>query len=188
MNSLTSKFKNKETLFAVLAMVLIAFALISRLLPHPPNFTPIAAVAIFGALYLPKRWTLIIPLGALLLSDALIGFYAWKIMLAVYGSFALTGLIALAARKHKNALSIFSATLAGSILFFIITNAAVWMFGTMYPFTFEGLFQCYMIAIPFFKNTLMGDMFYVGVLVGITEVAFFAIKTRLVPQTINRAE
>lgn len=150
----------------VLPTILIVFAFVLRLLPHPPNFAPIGALALFGGLYLPRRFSLLIPAGAMLLSDALIGFYTWQIMLAVYGSFALTGIIGLLVRRHKNFFTVAAGTLSGSIFFFLITNGAVWAFGSMYPQTLSGLLESYTMALPFFRNSLAGDIFYVGLLIG----------------------
>jgi hypothetical protein len=121
-------------------------------------------------MYLPKRLSIIAPLGALLVSDLFIGFYDMRIMLAVYVSFALMGFIGLWLRTHKAFFNTITGTLVGSLLFFLITNAAVWLFGTMYPHTFAGLMQSYVAAIPFFRNTIAGDLFYVGVLVGSFEL------------------
>lgn len=153
-------------------ILLTVLGFTSRLLPHPANFAPIGALALFGGLYLPKRWAIILPLLAMFISDFFIGFYTWQIMIAVYGSFAVAGLIGLWVKKNNLASSagrkisnIIGGTLLGSILFFLITNFAVWSFGTMYSHTFTGLIQCYTMAVPFFKNSLLGDMFYTGVLV-----------------------
>lgn len=145
-------------------LIILGFA--CRLLPHPANFAPIGAIALFGALYLPKKYAIIVPLLAMLVSDLFIGFYSWQIMLAVYGGFALMGGIGLLVRKNKKFSTVLGGTLLGSILFFLITNFAVWAFGTMYMHNFAGLMQSYIMAIPFFKNSLLGDLFYVGVMVG----------------------
>ncbi len=163
---------NKKLLIPLL---LIALGFIARLLPHPANFAPIGAIALFSGLYLPKRWAIILPLAIMLISDIFVGFYAWQIMLAVYLSFVLAGLIGLLVRKHKKFSTILGGTLLSAILFFLITNTAVWLFGTMYIHNFSGLMQSYFMALPFFKNSLLGDLFYVGVMVGGYEVVRFVI-------------
>lgn len=160
---------NKKITF-ILSILLITLGFVCRLLPHPANFAPIAAIAIFGGLYLPKRWAIILPMLAMFVSDIFIGFYTWQIMVAVYGSFAIVGLIGLLVRKNKKAATVIGGTILGSILFFLITNFAVWAFGSMYTHSFVGLTQCYTMAIPFFKNTLLGDLFYTGALVGSFEL------------------
>ncbi len=158
----------KNTLIIAGLLIILGFA--SRLLPHPANFAPIGAIALFGGLYLPKRLAIILPVVAMFVSDIFIGFYAWQIMLAVYGSFAIVGLIGLLVRKNKKAATVIGGTILGSVLFFLITNFAVWAFGSMYTHTFAGLTQCYTMAIPFFKNTILGDLFYTGALVGCFEL------------------
>ena len=162
------KLNNKKLLIPLL-LIILGFG--ARLLPHAANFTPIFAIAMFGALYLPKKYALIVPLAAMLVSDIFIGFYSWQIMLAVYSSFAFMGIIGLLVRKNKKFHTVLGGTLLGSILFFLITNTAVWAFGTMYIHNFAGLMQSYTMAIPFFKNSLLGNLFYVGILVGGFEFA-----------------
>ncbi len=150
----------------LIPILLIILGFSARLLPHPANFAPIGAMALFAALYLPKRYTLVIPLVAMFISDIFIGFYSLPIMLSVYIGFILMGLIGLLVKRNKSFSTILGGTLVGSILFFLLTNFAVWAFGTMYVHTFSGLMQSYMMAIPFFKNSLLGDLFYCGIMVG----------------------
>jgi hypothetical protein len=150
----------------IIPLLLVVLGLICRLLPHPANFAPIGAIALFGGLYLPKRWAIILPLVAMFVSDIFIGFYTWQIMVSVYGSFILAGLIGLWARTHKTFFNIVSSSILISISFYLFTNAAVCFFGTMYTHNFSGLMQSYFMAIPFFRNSLLGDLFYTGILVG----------------------
>ena len=132
-----------------------------------------AALALFAGVYASRasKWYLLAPLGAMLASDVFVGFYEWKTMAAVYGSFFAIGLIGLLVRKYKNAGTIALGTLAGSMLFYLTTNFAVWAFSGMYPITLEGLMLSYTMAIPFFKFTLLGDLFYVSLFFGIYELA-----------------
>ena len=140
-------------------------AALVRLLPHPFNFTPIGAMALFGgACYADRRAAFGVPLIALFLSDLVIGFHA--LMPAVYGSFALMVLLGFWLRQRRRLVPIATATLAGSLLFFIITNFAVWAVGDGYPKTGEGLALCYVAAIPYFQNTLLGDATYAVALFG----------------------
>ncbi len=159
---------NKGQIIVIALLIALGFA--ARLLPHPANFAPIGAIAMFGALYLPKRYSIIVPLAGLFLSDLVIGFYTWQTMIAVYTSFILMGVIGLAVRKNKTFFTVVGGTLLGSILFFLFTNLAVWVFDGMYPLTLAGLVQCYTLALPFFKYTVLGDMVYVAALVGGLEV------------------
>lgn len=141
-------------------LLIILFAVSTRILPHPANFTAIGAVALFSASYLPKKYAFIIPLSAMFLSDLIIGFYGVT-MFYVYGSFILTGIVGLYLRTHKKLPFIICASFLSSILFYLITNFGVWMSpNSFYPRSFPGLIECYTLALPFFRNTLAGDSFY----------------------------
>jgi hypothetical protein len=160
-------------LIALLSAILVAAAL--RLVPHPPNFTPIGAMALFSGAYLGRRaLAFVAPLGALLLSDLVLGFYHG--MATVYVSTALIAVLGMLALQHRSALRIGSASIAGSFLFFAFTNFGMWWFSGFYPHTLAGLEACYLAAIPFFQNTLAGDLFYAGLLFG-----GFALAERALP-------
>lgn len=170
----------KETLEQwILPVILIILGAGARLVPHPANVAPIAAIALFGAMYLPRRMALVLPLIALFISDLMIGWYELPMMLSVYGSFLIIGLIGLAVRKRKNVVTIVGGTLLGSVLFYIITNGVGWMFGSLYPHTAAGLIESYTMAIPFFRNTLLGDLFFVGLLVGSKEAVSLLIDSTM---------
>ncbi len=140
-----------------------------RLIPHSPNFTPIGAIALWSGLYLPKRYAFLVAITAMLISDFFIGFYSLSIMLSVYlGWIVMTSLGVISKNKLHTGLSI----LAGSIFFFLITNFAVWMSGTLYPATFEGLLTSYANAIPFFRNSLTANLIYSTALIAVTEYSF----------------
>lgn len=139
----------------------IAAAISMRLLPHPPNFTPVAAIALFGGAYFASRHlAFIIPLTAMLLSDLILGFTGPLQTLLIYGSFALIVCLGLWLRNHRSPLAITAAAVTGSVAFFIITNFGVWAQGLLYPMTLDGLLTSYIMAIPFYANTLAGDLFY----------------------------
>jgi hypothetical protein len=147
----------------------VAFVFIgafSRLIPHPANFAPIAAMAIFGGVYLGRKQALTIPLAAMILSDLFLGFDSVAMRLSVYGSFLLTVFIGFWLKKHKNYKYIILASLASSLLFFLITNFTVWAVTNMYPKSLSGLIESYFYAIPFFRNTVLGDLTYSGVFFG----------------------
>lgn len=142
----------------------IILGVVARLVPHPWNATPLVAIALFGGTYLSKRWAILLPLGIIAISDTLIGWH--NTVLFTWGSFALTGFIAWWVRQQPNAGRILTATIAGSTLFFLITNFGVWLVGALYPRTASGLWQCYIAAIPFFRNTIVGDLAYTIALFG----------------------
>jgi hypothetical protein len=155
-----------RTLFLLSLAVL---AVVSRLVPHPMNFAPIAALALFGGAYFDRRYAFILPFAVLLASDALLGFYdgiAW-----VYGSFFLVSLIGWALRSNRTVGRTAGASLAGSVVFFVLTNFGVWLQTNFYTHDLAGLINCYVAALPFFRNTLAGDAFYVAALFGAVELA-----------------
>ena len=160
---------------AMLLIGMIAAAAALRLLPHPSNFTPIGALALFaGAHFDDKRWAFIVPLAAMFLSDILIGFHGQ--MPVVYAAFAVIVCMGFALKEKKTALRVTGASLAAATFFFIVSNFAVWAFDGLYPMTFQGLVTCYVAAIPFFQNWLVGTVFYAAVLFG-----GFALAERKLP-------
>ncbi len=149
----------------VLIVLLAVVAILCRLAVHIPNFTPVGALAIFAGFLLRRRWATAVPLAAMLVSDLLIGFYEPMIMAAVYASLALSVLIGRSVKK-STAGGVAAASLAGSSVFFLATNFAVWAFGTWYPRTGAGLTACFINAIPFFRNTVLGDLFFSALFFG----------------------
>lgn len=157
----------------ILLVAIIALAAASRLVKHPPNFTPIAAIALFGGWYFTKKYFVIIPLLAMFLSDAFIGFYDWRLTAVVYLSIALTFGIGWLLKKKASWRKVIIGSLAGSIIFFLTTNFAVRALYEWYPHTWAGLANSFIMALPFFKNSLAGDLFYSVVLFGVYELVWF---------------
>jgi hypothetical protein len=153
-----------------------------RLVPHPPNFSPIDAMALFSGAYLGRRsLAFVAPLAALLLSDLFLGFYHG--MAFVYGTVALVVVIGWWLSSRRTPLRIGAAAFASAVLFFVLTNFGMWLFSGFYPRTLSGLVTCYVAAIPFFQNTLAGDLFYAALLFG-----GFALLERGVPALRARSE
>jgi len=167
-----------KTLEFIIALILVLGGGILRILPHPPNFTPICAIALFGGVYLSKKLALILPVLAMFFSDIFIGFYYPLLMLSVYGSFILCVILGIWLKKEKKWYTILGGSFCCSILFFIITNFGFWVFTPWYQKTLSGLVECYIMAIPFFKNTLLGDLFYVIIFFGIYEVVDLWIRKK----------
>lgn len=160
---------------AAALIIAILGAAIFRLVPHPPNFSPVAAMALFGGAYLPRRWMgFVAPLGALLLSDLVLGFYSG--MPIVYGSVALIVVMGWLLASKRSPARVGLVTFAGSVLFYLLTNFGVWASGTLYPKTAEGLLACYVAALPFFQNSVAGDLFFAALLFG-----GFALAERKLP-------
>lgn len=159
---------------ALLGAILLAAAL--RLVPHPPNFTPIGAMALFSGAYVGRRaLAFAAPLAALAVSDAVLGFYSGIAFQYAATALAVAVGIFLLSRS-RGALRIGASALASAVLFFAVTNFGVWLGSGMYAHSLAGLAACYAAAIPFFQNSLAGDMFYTALLFG-----GFALAERLVP-------
>jgi hypothetical protein len=150
--------------------LLIMLAALSRLVPHPPNFTPIGALGLFAGAYIAMRRYWLVPLAALLISDLLIGFYHPVTMVSVYLAFIICTVVGRKVLLEKcSVLRVGATSLSASVIFFVLSNFGDWLSGINYPVTWEGLVTCYVMAIPFFGNTVLGDLFYVGLLFGTYE-------------------
>ncbi len=185
-NAVTMKRQKINLRFGVISL-LILLAAFSRLIPHPPNFTPVGAMALFGAAYFSKRYlAFAVPILAMWLSDLVLnnvvyaqyfdeftlfysGFY-WT-----YSAFIVIGIAGFFLLKRTKPQNILIASLTASILFFMVSNFGVWASGMMYPKSFSGLIACYAAAIPFFQNTMMGDLIYSSVLFGVFEFAQYKL-------------
>lgn len=171
----------------MLAILLIILGVVLRLLPHAANFTPIAAIALFGGVYLKRKYALILPLAAIVISDIAIGFDSLQSRLTVYGSFIIIGVIGLAIRKRKRVTTVIAGSVGGSLVFFLVTNFVFFYEPTMYPHTLAGVVSSYYNAIPFFRNTLLGDLFYTGLLFGSYELVRLLLKRRADARAVKPA-
>jgi hypothetical protein len=153
----------------------ILFGAFMRLIPHWPNVTPVAAMALFGGAYLGRRYlAFMIPLMALFISDIVIGFYDY--MWAIYIAFALTVVIGIAVSKRIKLSNVVVAALGSSVLFFLVTNFAAWLGSPIYPQNFIGLMESYVAGLAFFNdgnygvsfflNEVIGTLFYSGLFFG----------------------
>jgi hypothetical protein len=150
------KKTNVKSMLSYGSIILLAVA--ARLIPHAPNFAPIGGLALFSGSSFKKKIALIIPLSAMFISDIFLGFH--KTVPYVYVSFIIIAMIGSLIKNNKWQ-SIILASLASSVLFFLITNFGVWATGAMsYPRNFGGLMQSYAMGLPFFRNTIISDLFY----------------------------
>ena len=172
---------------------MIAAAALTRLLPHPPNFSPVEAIALFGGAYFASRkWALLVPLAGLLLSDLALGAmnggtYLQYLstatylpsLLAIYACVALCSVLGFGLRGRVNGTRVLGYSLAGSVLFFVLSNFATWLTAIVvpgYPACNAGLGACYVAGIPFFQWTVLGTLFYSALLFG-----GFALLRRKLP-------
>ncbi len=164
---------NKITPGFLLLTVMVLAAAFVRFIPHPPNFAPIAAMALFGGAYFTKKWAaFLVPLAAMFITDMFLGFHAT--MWAVYLSFVIIVMLGMVMIKQKKIGNIFFASVSASVLFFIITNFGIWISTPYYEKTGAGLAASYTAAIPFFHHTLLGDLFFVAIMFGLYEL--FKVK------------
>jgi len=162
----------------IISIILVSLGVACRLLPHAWNFAPVAAIALFAGFYLGRNYAIGLPIITMLLGDIFIGFYEWPMMLTVYACYAAVGLLGVFIRKHKSLETVAASSIIASVLFFLATNWAVWQFSPWYAKNVQGLIECYTLALPFFRNTLLSDLFYVGVLFGAYELVVFLAKQR----------
>ena len=155
-----------QTLFV---LSLIAIGVTLRLLPHPANFAPIAAIAIFGGAVLPRRLAIWVPLGAMVLSDMVIGFYG--MMWVTWGCYLTIAVASNYWLRRSTLVRGLILAISSSLFFFVVTNFAVWVSSGMYAHTWVGFAHCYVMAIPFFRNTAASDLFYTAMLFGLYALA-----------------
>lgn len=175
---------------------MILLAALSRLLPHPPNFAPIGGMALFGAAYYTRRaWAYAIPIISMWISDLILNnvvyaeffdkfvwFYSGSLF--TYAAFALIVLMGTFTLKKVRITRLLFSALGASVIFYLISNFGVWFSGTMYPKDISGLTACYAAGIPFFKNTLLGDLVYSTALFGVFEASLWKFPAlRIQPVT-----
>ena len=157
--------KNFTSQFWLVSVMILAAAF-TRLIPHPPNFTAVGAIALFGGAYFSeKKFAFIVPLVAMLVSDLIIGFHNG--MLSVYLSFVIIVGIGIILSRYIKFKNVIAASLLSSVIFFVLTNFQMWIQSPLYTKNISGLIACYVAAIPFFHYTVMGDLVFVGILFGL---------------------
>ena len=159
----------------MIALIIIVMGIVMRFLPHPANVAPVAAIALFAGTYLNKKYALWVPLVIMIITDMFIGLH--DVILYTWGSFVFVALIGMWLKSNKRLLNVGLASVISSFSFFLITNFGVWVH--WYPRNLQGLISCYTLALPFYRNTFIGDIAYVVVFFGLYELAArFARNTR----------
>jgi hypothetical protein len=161
-----------------LALGLVGIDAIARLTPHPTNFTPIIASSLFaGALLGSRLLAFVVPMAGMAASDVLLGFPDWRIMIVIYAALAMPAALGRLAQRSAGPMLVFSVAATSSVIFFMATNFAVWIFSGMYTADATGLLKCYVAALPFFPNSIVGDLLWTAVFFGawrVWQFAFFA--------------
>lgn len=161
----------------VIALLLIALGIAMRLLPHEPNFAPVGAIALFGGAILGWQTAVWLPLAIMMGADMLIGFYPG--MLFTWTGFVIVSLFGTLLRRCGLLTRISLGAIGSGIIFYVISNFGVWMTSGMYPATIPGLLDCYYMALPFLRTSLLADLFYSAILFGVYALAMkFAAKRR----------
>lgn len=161
--------ENRSALLADLALIafLVAFVALARLLPHVWGFMPVAASALFaGRMLRNPVLAPVVPLAAMALSGLVLSGDDWRISLVTYAAITLPAFAGMATRNWRGVIGTAGTMVACSVAFFLLSNLAVWAFSGMYSHDLAGLTQCYVLALPFFQNTLAGDLFWTAVLFG----------------------
>lgn len=147
---------------------LIIFTILSRLLPHPYNFTSVGALSLFAGATLPPRIAWLIPCAALFITDAVSGFYNFTVMLFVYAGFILCAILGrYALSRKKSFIRITGSSLSAAVIFYLLSNFGMWLSGLSYPMTLAGLRECYIMGLPYLKVSLYADLIYSYFLFGL---------------------
>ncbi|HZH43918.1 MAG TPA: DUF6580 family putative transport protein [Lysobacter sp.] len=176
MNRIPPLHDSRVALGPLVLAGLILLAALSRVVPHPPNFSPVEAVALFGGAYFARRsWAIAVPLVAMLIADVVLAavmgdtyasYLFGRNQLLVYACLALSTVMGFGLRGRVSGGRLLGYSLAGSVLFFLVTNFGVWLNFSLYPKTLDGLIACYVAGLPFFQWTVLGTLFYAAVLFG----------------------
>lgn len=164
-----------------LSLLLVLLGVVRRVAPHPLNFAPVGAIALFaGATFENRRSAFLVPLVTMFIGDLFIGLHS--LMPVIYATYALIVILGMALRSpRRSAIAIGGAAVASATIFFIITNFAVWLTLETYPLTLDGLVACYVAAIPFFDRTLASDLLFSAIFFGA-----FALAERRIDDTAHR--
>ena len=152
------KIRSENTTDQILALGLVMLGILFRVVPHPDNFTPTLAIALFSGVVLPPALALTVPFLVMMASDLIIGLHS--LIWLVWGTFLAMVLVGIWVRNNAGPAKLLGAALSGSVFFFFVTNLGVFLFQNMYSKDWQGFVQCFTMALPFFRNTLSGDLFY----------------------------
>ena len=159
----------------MLVISILMLGIVSRLVVHLPDFTPIIALALFRGAYLQKKYALIVPLLLMLITDVILGFH--NTMFFTWGSIFLISFLGMKLMEKKNFMNGLCSSLASVLIFFVITNFGVWLVSGMYAHTWQGLTDCFVLALPFLKNSLFSTLIYTALLFGAYEFAAARLKS-----------
>ena len=171
------KFTSEGLRDDLLAIALVIAGVTLRLLPHPQNFTPVAALALFSGFVFRPALALTLPLTIMIISDLWIGVHS--LFLLTWGSFLAVSAMGTWLARRDGMHRILIGSLAGSVLFFIVTNLGVFFIDKMYPMSWAGFYECFLMALPFFRNSVAGDLFYVSVIFSVFALLKYSARNLL---------
>ena len=158
---LTKLLNSKYIDVVVGSSAVIVSCVLLRLLPHPPNFTPVIALGLFSVVTIQnKKFAFILPIVVMGLSDLIIGFHS--LMMGVYLAVAVSSCVGLWLKHNMSIKNIIGSSCVSATIFFIISNSAVWAISSMYEKSIIGLIECFIMALPFFHNSLISTVVYSG--------------------------
>jgi hypothetical protein len=157
----------------MLAIMLVLAGILLRFAPHAPNFTPVAAIALFGGVYLNKKYSLIVPLALMMVSDIFLGMH--NVVLFTWGGFILTAFLGMWVKNNKTISRTLSASILSAVVFYLVSNFGVWLMG-WYPLTLSGLVDCYVLALPFLRTFAVATIVYSAVFFGAYELIARLVK------------
>jgi hypothetical protein len=176
-------YSSKRRQDMILALGILAVGVLARFMPHAPNFTPVLALALFGAVHLKRSQAVLLPLVLMMATDLFLG--AYPSMPVTWASIILVSFIGLWVRQSQGVSRTLVGSVAGAFAFFVVSNFGVWL--TNYPRTLEGFMSCYALAVPFFRGTLASTLLYTVIFFGAYELLASQIKrTRLAPVLLNK--
>jgi hypothetical protein len=166
-NPMLPRVSSALSMNLLLVVCLVGLVIAARVVPHAPNFTPVVAAALFaGTVFRSRALALAVPITAMLLSDVVIGVEDWRIRAVVYGALVLPVLLGIWGRRFRPIVALAPLAISSSLLFFAASNFAVWAFSGMYSLDFSGLVRCYVLALPFLQNAVVGDVAWTAALFG----------------------
>jgi len=174
--TMPSRLPTPRTMDWLLAACLVGLIVAARLIPHAPNFTPVVAAGLFaGMAFRSRALAIFVPIAAMLFSDLILGAEDWRIRAVIYAALILPAILGIWGQRFRPIMALLPLAVTSSLLFFVTTNFAVWAFGGMYTLDFAGLVRCYVLALPFLQNTVVGDVAWTAVLFGSWWLVQFSI-------------
>lgn len=176
MKTLKEHFVHHKEMYLWL-ILFIGVAVLSRVVPHIPNFTPIVGIALFLSYIWKTHISMLFVILSLFISNLILGYEVDMVQISVYIGLLFPSIVGIYLKKTNSLLSKYISLIvlsfSSSTFFFIITNFAVWLWSGMYTHDVNGFILCYEMAIPFYRNTLLGDFFSSMMVFGVHDIILY---------------